>query len=175
MTIAPVRLTLPAMFKYTLALCGLLFVTGCGEAGSYELSWNIGCDKATACNACSMQNALDCSKVGLDSILVQVQRGGLEETSSTFPCYSVQDGALGRGPGLDTGKVTLEVTGLSPGDLELTDSVTIDVTIPETGLVSGCVKLPAPVACADGVDNDGDGLVDGHDPDCTDNKDTDEA
>ena len=165
------------MFKTHAALAGLLLVAGCGEAGSYELSWVIACDssEAKACTACAMDSAMGCSKVGLDSIMVRVLRGTAEEAVSTFPCFSSQDGALGRGPGLEPGDVTLEVSGLSPGGQQLTGPVTTRVNIPDTGLRKGCVALLAPVACADGVDNDGDGLVDGLDPQCKDDKDTDEA
>jgi hypothetical protein len=99
----------------------------------------------------------------------------VEEAVSAFPCFSRQDGPSGRGPGLDPGQVTLEVTGLSSGGLVLTGPVSTTVTIADTGLVPGCVKLPAPAACGDGVDNDGDGLVDAHDPQCQDQKDTDES
>ncbi len=163
------------MIKTIFAMAGLLLAAGCGEAGSYELSWNIGCDTKKACAACAMDNAMGCSSVGLDSVVVRVFRGGVEEAASAFPCFSSQDGALGRGPGLDPGKVTLEVYGLSPGGQQLSGPATAEVTIPETGLAAGCVKLATPVACADGVDNDGDGLVDLHDPQCKNLKDTSEA
>ena len=162
------------MFKTYAALAGLLLIAGCGEAGSYELSWNIGCDKTKACTTCTLDNAMGCSKVGLDSMEVRVFRGAVEEEGSIFPCFSQQDGALGRGPGLDPGKVRLEVSGVSPGGQQLTEPVSTEVTIPDTGMAAACVKVPLPTACADGVDNDGDGLVDGDDPGCKDDKDTDE-
>ena len=163
------------MFKTTLALFGLLLAAGCGEASSYELTWTVGCDAAKACASCPMDSAMSCSKAGLDSVVVRVFRDAAEEAASSFPCFSAQDGALGRGPGLDPGKVRLQVTGISPGGLLLTGPVSMEVTIPDTGMVAGCVKLPAPAACNDGVDNDGDGLVDMHDPGCADAKDTDES
>ncbi len=157
------------------ALMMLILTAGCGEAGSYDLVWSVGCDKAKVCNDCVMQNAMGCSAFGLDSVVVRVKRDAVEEAVSAFPCFSRQVGANGQGPGLEPGLVTLEVTGLSPGGLVLTGPVSTKVTIAETGLVPGCVKLPAPAACNDGVDNDGDGLVDGHDPQCQDQKDTDES
>ena len=163
----------------TSALCGLsmLSMAGCGEAGSYELTWVMACNasKAAACTACAMENAMGCSAVGLDSVEVRVKRGEVEEAASAFPCFSAQDGPLGRGPDLDPGQVTLEVSGVSPGGLVLTGPVTTKVTIPDTGFGKACVVLQPPAACGDGVDNDGDGLVDGHDPQCQDQKDTDES
>ena len=153
----------------------LMLLGGCGEAGSYELSWAVGCAKGQQCQTCVAKSALECSRAGLDSIVVRVLRGSSEEANSSFPCFSTDDGAVGRGPGLDAGEVTLEVTGLSPGGQELTGPVSVSVEIGDSGLAPGCVSLPAPPACNDGVDNDGDGLVDMHDADCKDAKDTDEA
>ncbi len=142
-----------------------LIAGGCGEAGSYELSWTISKldGKAAPCTVSSVHT---CSKAGLDSLQVVVLRTGDAEETALHPCYTPGDGALGRGPDLTDGPVTLRVTGLSPGGQQLTSPVEVSADIPLEGLVKVKINLPRPPRCADGVDNDGDGLVDLKDPEC---------
>lgn len=157
-----------------LSLIALLFVGACGEEGSYELSWVFDCPQGGAAD-CGPTNARQCSGVGLDSIKVQVLRDGAQEASSIFPCYSSADGARGFGPGLGPGQVTLRVSGFAPGGQQLVADKDAAAEIPELGFVKVQVKLTPPKACADGVDNDGDGQVDLLDPGCKDAADADEA
>jgi hypothetical protein len=149
----------------------VLLLGGCGQKGSYELNWAL--TTAGAANPRrEIQSTRDCSQVGLDSIEVIAtdQTGGKNPTLSVFPCYSQSDGPLGRGPELDDGLYTLEVSGLSAGGQVLTGPVEVEggVKISGDGFVGCDVDLPTPAACADGVDNDGDGLVDLFDPGCKD-------
>ncbi len=155
---------IPAKFPYLLFPVFLLAI-GCGEAGTYELTWTLGKLDAKAA-PCQVKSVATCSRAGLDSLKVVVLRGGSAEETALHPCYSAGEGALGRGPDLAEGQVTLRVTGLSPGGQLLTGPVDVTATIPAEGLVKASLNLPRPAQCADGVDNDGDGLVDVKDPDC---------
>jgi hypothetical protein len=152
---------------------GAIALAGCGGKGSYELHWTIGCASATSA-ACQVASARDCSRAGLDALEVVERRGSEGPTRTQLACWSAGEGAVGRGPGLDEGALRLEVFGLTPGGQRLTGPVTLDVIIPATGLVRAEVDLPRPAACHDGVDNDGDGLIDLHDVDCKDATDTSE-
>jgi len=146
----------------------------CGGSGSYELRWTIGC-KTAGDPGCAPRSAHECSRVGIDSVEVLARR----DASSTparalFPCFSASDGPVARGPGLDAASYTLEVQGLSPGGQVLSGPVSVGATIPETGFAQVRVDLPTPAACGDGVDNDGDGLVDLQDSGCKDPRGTSE-
>lgn len=140
-----------------------LFSMGCGEGGSYELRWTVGCENIGD-TACAITSAKGCSSYGLDAIEVLAVQG-FEENRTLFPCFSVIDGAVGRGSELEEGAVTLEVSGLSAGGQLLT-SGSVNVEIPASDFQLVLINLPAPSPCADGVDNDFDGLVDVHDPGC---------
>jgi hypothetical protein len=142
-----------------------LLAMGCGEAGSYELSWTLGKLDKTA-TPCVVSSVAVCSRAGLDSLKVAVVRGGSVEETALHPCYSQGEGALGHGPDLEDGAVTLRVTGLSPGGQTLSGPVEVQADIPLEGLVKVKLNLPRPAQCNDGVDNDGDGAVDEKDPDC---------
>ena len=147
--------------------------SACGQQGSYELRWTIGCKTPDDRESCALRSVKECSQVGLDSVEVFAQQGSAE-TRSVFPCFSDAEGAMGRGPELETGDVTLQIYGLSPGGQKLIGPLAVETTIPSSGFVLVDVDLPRPPACNDGVDNDGDGLVDLHDPDCKDPNDTSE-
>ena len=76
---------------------------------------------------------------------------------------------------------------VAPG-AEDSDASSIDVTAPDPNTGGGFVTIDtgddgrvevlcgsSPCACSDGLDNDGDGLVDGFDPECTSPFDNDEG
>jgi hypothetical protein len=144
-----------------------LLCAACGSNGSYELHWTLGCP------SCQIASAHDCSRVGLDTVLV-VAKQGSDETRAVFPCYSTTGGPKGKGPGLADGLTTLLVSGLTAGGQTTSGPVSVEVTIPAEGFVSAEANLPVPPACNDGVDNDGDGLVDLQDSGCKDASGTSE-
>lgn len=152
----------------------LLLLAGCGNAGSYELHWTIGCQSPKQPSTCVVSSARQCSSRGLDSIEVTARQGS-DETRSVFPCFSPDEGPVGRGPDLEEGPASLGAYGLSAGGVRLTAEAQGSTTIPAEGLVEVWVNVPLPPECLDGVDNDGDGLVDLLDPACASSKDTDEA
>ena len=151
-------------------LCLVLSLSACGGQGSFQLHWTLGCATVgDTTPACQITNALDCSRVGLDALEVLVRRAPTDTPTRTqLACYAPGEGPLGRGPGLDAGKVSLEVYGITPGGQRLVGPIFADATIPDAGFVAVEINLPIPPACGDGVDNDGDGLVDLHDPSCKD-------
>jgi hypothetical protein len=146
----------------------------CGGSGSYELRWTIGC-KTAGDPSCAPRSAYECSRVGIDSVEIFARRDpGATPERAIFPCFSSSEGPVARGPGLDAASYALEVQGLSPGGQLLSGPVSVSATIPETGFVKVQVDLPIPAACGDGVDNDGDGMVDLQDPGCKDPRGTSE-
>jgi hypothetical protein len=147
-----------------LSLCLPPLLCACGEGGSYELHWTIGCSDPTQ-PSCEVRSAKDCSSVGLDSLEVVASRQA-ETTRSLFSCCSFLNGPVGRGPELEPGPYVLTIYGLSPGGQALVGPITVDVSVAETGTQRVEVDLPRPPACGDGVDNDGDGLVDLQDSEC---------
>jgi len=153
------------------ALPVALFVTACGGQGSFELRWSIACqtDEPTAC---AVKSAKDCADAGIDAVET-VAVIGSSRVRSVFPCFGPA-GPVGDGPGLPQGPATLEVSALSPGGQLLVGPVAVSTTIPGEGNAIADVTLPRPFACNDGVDNDGDGLVDLLDPDCRTSNDTHE-
>jgi len=142
-----------------------LLAMGCGEAGTYELSWTIG-KLDTKAAPCAVSSVAVCSRAGLDSLRVAVVRGGSVEETALHPCYSQGEGGQGRGPDLEEGAVVLRVTGLSPGGQTLSGPVEVSADIPLEGVVKVKLTLARPPQCGDGVDNDGDGAVDAKDTDC---------
>ncbi len=168
----PANFLVLARLRFALPLVALL--AACGGSGSYELTWTLGCDRLGE-PACVITRVRQCSAVGVDTVAVAARlEGASDETGMSFACFS-GDGPVGRGPGLAGGKTELEVTGLSAGGQTVSGPVTVTVTIPDDGQVPVRVDLPLPVACRDGADNDGDGLVDQLDPGCGSEDDEDEA
>jgi hypothetical protein len=154
----------------SLLLTLALTLAACGGQGSYELRWTLGCAQVGDTNpACQITSPLDCSRVGLDALEVLVRRAPTDTPTRTqLACYAPGEGPVGRGPGLDDGKASLEVYGLTPGAQRLVGPLIAETVIPSSGFVTVTINLPVPAACGDGVDNDGDGLVDLHDPACKD-------
>jgi hypothetical protein len=157
----------------TASLLTLLFVAAsCGDSGSYELSWTVGC--ATGGEpGCAIHSVVQCSEVGIDAIRV-LATAGSDQITTIFPCFSVDRGASGQGPGLPEGLASLAVSGTNPGGAVLSGPVTVTVEIPADGLNPVHADLPRPRACNDGMDNDRDGVVDLADPGCSDLDDDDE-
>jgi hypothetical protein len=156
----------------------LLFFSfaGCGEQGSYQLHWTLGCAKIGELTpACQIQSARDCSRAGLDALEVLAVHSPTDTPTRTqLACYAPGEGPTGRGPGLDEGRVSLQVYGISPGGQRLIGPIPAEAEIPGSGFAAVEINLPLPAQCGDGVDNDGDGLVDLHDPGCQDVADTSE-
>jgi hypothetical protein len=138
--------------------------TGCGPKGSYTLSWFIAGETSS--------DAYGCASHGVDGIQVQVLHASTGDPAdlATFPCAP----HFGEHT-LAAGDYRLEVTPLNSRGERLTDPrtgvaiapVEVPVTVPSDGTIDiPPVTLSPNPACSDGVDNDGDGLIDLADPDC---------
>jgi len=141
-------------------------LAGCGPDASYTLSWFVAGE--------TRSDAYGCSSHGIDAIMVQAVHTSSGEPADVaiFPCaphYATRK--------IHSGTYLLYVAPLNARGQRLVDPRTgvarepleVPVTIPEDGsLVVGPVTIEPNPACSDGVDNDGDGLVDLADPDCQD-------
>jgi hypothetical protein len=150
----------------TLLLLGGLLAgtTGCSPKGSYTLSWFITGEASS--------DALGCSSHGVDGIQVLALKAGNREPADlvVFPCaphYGERK--------LTAGDYFLQVTPVNGRGARMTDpetgaaipAVEIAVKVPSDGTTyTDTVEITSNPACSDGVDNDGDGLVDLGDPDC---------
>jgi hypothetical protein len=149
-----------------LVLAALGGSAGCGPNGSFTLSWAIAGE--------TRSDAFGCSSHGIDGIQVQALHASSREPSDlvVFPCaphFAEHK--------LDSGDYVLQVTPINARGQRLTDPrtgvavapVEVAATVPADGTVMlDPVTLTPNPACADGVDNDRDGLVDLADPDCGD-------
>ncbi len=164
----------------------LLLCAACQQEPSFEFRWELqraGGEEP----AVSITTAQHCSETGVAYVEARVvsQRSGDVVGTKTFPCFapSMEDPSyLLPGPALDvSGLHTVELraldrsrnewVGLAPLDsalpegtgftyfnINLTDGDTVDLTAP--------IVLSVPPECADGIDNDVDGLIDRFDNAC---------
>jgi hypothetical protein len=166
------------------------FVAGCTEPPSYELGWRLvdvdGFNDPE--QAPPLVSVKQCSEVGVQKVQVTTRR--LDNSIAARQDYPCFPGAFGRGelvdgPVLEPGEYKIEATGLRRSGERW--ACVADETLPEpkpcVAFAEGSVivaegELPAvefvllsPPECDDGIDNDGDGLVDGKDPSCIFNPD----
>jgi hypothetical protein len=149
---------------FVLGLAALAGSAGCGPNGSYTLLWSI--DGETR------SDAYGCSSHGVDGVQVQALHASTGEPADlvVFPC-APHSGVHKIG----AGDYLLQITPLNARGERLIDprtgvamaAVEVSATVPGDGtIVLEPVTLVPNPACSDGVDNDGDGLVDLADPDC---------
>lgn len=136
----------------------LLLLGACGGRGALEIEWTIGGEPPNA-------EVAVCSRRGLDAIKLSILATESQETlrDETFACRF----GRGRVGALDPEEVDLRILGLSPGSATLVEVAIERVQIVEDDTASVAVDLPPPPSCADSVDNDADGRVDGRDLDCS--------
>jgi hypothetical protein len=137
---------------------------GCGPNGSYTLPWFVAGE--------TRSDAYGCSSRGVDGVQVQALHASSGEPADLvlFPCAP----HFGEHK-IDAGDYILQVTPLNARGERLTDPrtgvaiapVEVTVKVPASGTINlDPVTLTPNPACSDGVDNDGDGLIDLADPDC---------
>jgi hypothetical protein len=161
-----------------LVAAGLLGAGGCTQSGNYRLSWVFVVDSSMGTT--TQSPAEGCGQHGVDSILAngsddsgdgqqviaQCTPGGYNGTappgSWTFTLEMLDAGGAPVRP--------VNPPANSPMQMPVQPAVSAGpVTIAVDGPVAEfLVPLTPPPACNDGIDNDGDGLVDLADPDCTD-------
>lgn len=142
-------------------------LAGCGESPSFEMRWQIA---RAGDDPIELSSAADCSTVGIGQIRVSSLQNGVTVDRRTFPCYPTEfaDDTLVAGPELPDGNYIIEFEPLSQAGRPFPD---LDSTLRELSVAGASVTLSdivlnAPPACADGIDNDVDGLVDSRDPSC---------
>jgi hypothetical protein len=142
---------------------GVVFVAGgCSHNGDVELAWQF----AGASGA--VEGAADgCGFHGVDSVLVTGSSDIGEGMNAIGLCTP---GSLRRAVPVGTWTFsihTLDVHGKAIFPLDMPDGTTDPMPVTEGGLAtfSPVLLTPRP-QCGDGIDNDGDGLVDLADPDC---------
>lgn len=150
------------------AVCAVLAATSgthCDGTGKYKIYWKFADAEISSAKVCSTR--------GVEKIQISVLKAGSNRTvtSHTARCYP----AFRRGPALDPGTYDLRVEGLGFDGRPLSNpqtgepyalSFAYGVRVREAKVVTVEVTLTRPPACADGVDNDEDGLVDSLDPGC---------
>lgn len=167
---------------------------GCTPPPSFELSWRLADDETDDAGA-EPSSAGDCSMVGLSKVRVTTLPAGENLCSEiivderSYPCFP-GGGLPVAGPTLEPGAYTLVVQGLrrsgEPWPCQADDPVlgckpeddaptcyaraVVDVEVGPEGTIVGddlvSATLLEPLPCDDGIDNDGDGRVDGRDPGC---------
>ena len=171
-------------------LAALACAAACAEPPSFTVRWRVGeplADGATEpADAPPLAAPYDCARVGLFQVLVQTwtEDGAVlldERPHRCFPAsFEDPDGAVD-GPNLPPGTYQVRLQGVrrdgfaydppetgrfAPG-VTILDGVTIEDAQATIRLGDGddpIVAAPAP--CNDGIDNDGDGFVDGSDLAC---------
>jgi hypothetical protein len=152
----------------SLGTAGGLALAGCGPTGNYELSWNF---FPRADGTGEPQGAGDgCGLHGVDAIFIQGTSSGAGATRIAL-CTATTNGSP---PGHVSGFVapgdwtfslqSMDVRGTLVGDPVSTMTLTVSQGGP-TAVFPTVTITPRP-ECSDGVDNDGDGLVDLDDPGC---------
>lgn len=177
-----------------LALIGLFALTACGSEPAYQLSWKLTDDPSMLDSADELTQVSQCSTVGVASVRVTTMAKDAIYDVREYPCFHdgpVDGPSLEEVP---PGDYELEFVGLrrtgepwacpsltpkpngggpdpDPDEDGSSDAPCVArghaaLTVREGDLPLAEVALLAPPQCDDGIDNDGDGKVDGKDPAC---------
>ena len=157
----------PAHAHAALLVCAGLALAACEGHGEARISWSF--------TDGPVSGAADCSRRGVGKIVITFQ-DDLGAAVRTFerPCGSGSSGSLT----VPEGTYQVHVQAFGPSGLPFRDPFTDELTMVElltdfqvkdkkTASEGAVVFTPNP-QCADGVDNDHDGLVDADDPGCLD-------
>jgi hypothetical protein len=147
---------------------GALAWAGCTPTGHYQVSWNFfpradgTGDPQGAGNGCGLH--------GVDAIFIQGTSGGNGATEIWLCTPGQFTGTVATGDWtfliaqMDArGTIVGDADGGAPG--RAVSTTTMTVTQGGTAVFPTVTLTPRP-ECQDGVDNDGDGLIDGDDPGC---------
>jgi hypothetical protein len=149
------------------ALATVALSAGCESDGTYRVSWSFSGDDG------EILSAADCSRRGVERVVITLVSlsTGLDVKSSVHPCREADSGKLSVGEG--TYLVRVQAYGgsnqpfLDPvtGEEALVETVA-ELRVTGSGVAEVAVVFTPNPECADGVDNDADGLVDAADPGC---------
>lgn len=153
----------------TLSFCAVLLLlgplAGCEETGKFRVTWSFADGEIT--------QASDCSSRGVDRVVITLENpdtGDIKKTT-VRPCRDADSGEIEVATG--TYRVRVQAFGGSTqpfvdpttGEEALVELVE-DLRVDASGVADAAVVFTRNPQCADGVDNDSDGLVDAADPDC---------
>jgi len=152
--------------------CGLIALAanaGCEPTGSYRVTWSFSGPNG------EITSASDCSSRGVERVVVTLVSlsTGQDVKTTVHPCRDAGSGNLTVAEG--TYRVRVQAYGGS--DQPFLDPVTGEpslvetageIKVKESGVAEASVVFTPNPHCADGVDNDADGLVDAADPGCRD-------
>lgn len=169
--------------SFASAVLVLAFAGGCDEPPSYQLRWRLG-DAAALADpklAAPLTSVKQCAEVGMARIRVTTRRAddGRVVDRRSYPCFpsAFERGEAVEVRSLPDGEYVIEVervrrTG-KPWMCEEGQQCSTfvgdrgnRVTVREGSVPELEVVLLQPPQCDDGIDNDGDGRVDGKDPAC---------
>jgi hypothetical protein len=160
--------------RFVLGAAGGLALAGCTPTGTYQVSWNF---FARADGTGDLQSAGDgCGLHGVDAILVTGSSGGNGSSKIGLCTSRPPSGTPNLGnvtPGwlsgsVATGDWSFKIDPLDVHGTVLPGGVTTALMTVSNGMTTTfptVTLIPRP-ECSDGIDNDGDGLVDGDDPGC---------
>ncbi len=158
----------------TLTCCAALVAvapsTGCDDSGKYRVTWSFSDLDG------EIDSAADCSRRGVERVVVTLENPttGAVVKTNVLPCRNGDSGKLSVKRG--TYRVRVQAYGgsdqpfLDPvtGEESLVEIAEGELRVTDSGVAEASVVLTPNPRCADGVDNDGDGLVDAADPGCRD-------
>lgn len=161
MTRTGFSLLVATMFVATFSL------VACEASGEFRIAWSF--------TDGSIQGAGDCSRRGVERVVITFSDdAGSAVRRFEIPCGRGDSGVRS----VPVGTYQVRVQAFGPARLPFVDYFTGEVTLLETltdfrirdggGVREGAVVFTPNPECADGVDNDGDGLVDANDPGCLD-------
>jgi hypothetical protein len=140
------------------ALTTIPLLAGCSHDGDVKVLWQFDADEPAADG---------CGRHGVDSVFVTGSSDQGDGASFLAVCTA---GSLRRTVPAATWSFTLhalDVHGNSIQPVDVPDGMTYPMAVPEGGATEfPAISITPRAACADGIDNDGDGRVDLADADC---------
>ncbi|WP_165703974.1 hypothetical protein [Enhygromyxa salina] len=161
----------------------------CTEQPSFLVSWEL--DDGQTAEGIALSPVEQCSTVGVSRVRITTMAGtcngdafvGTDVDTREFACSAANNANNDAvpGPTLEPGEYTVLIEGLRRSgdpwacehsicelgpDASCTARAVTEVTVTEADLPTHAVTLLSPPQCDDGIDNDRDGRVDGHDPAC---------
>jgi len=167
---------LSALHRSSAVLAAALTLSACAEDPSFEARWRLG-DPGDGSGELAVDSVRACTAVGLQAIRVTASQGELAIETRDLPCFTsafTEPGGLIGGPHLAEGDYQLRFEGVLRSGKTICQAidaepcfVSRDAAVrPGQPLVFDDLVIPRAPQCRDGVDNDGDGRVDGGDPGC---------
>lgn len=162
--------------SFAVAAAALTLLSACAEDPSFEARWRLG-DPGDGSGELTVDSVRACTAVGLESIRVTAIQAGLPVDARDLPCFAstfTEPAGLIGGPELADGDYELRFEGVLRSGKTICEAIDAEPCFVSRDaavrkgqpLVFDDLVIPRAPQCRDGVDNDGDGRVDGGDPGC---------